>query len=155
MKRAATSLILALLPIGAVGCANYAPVASLHRQHQNYLEQLEVPLSLDREGRQRFASLTTPEAREELLKERREPRAEWYRTTIGSPQGASTLAQLKEGAARADAAIRPGDEKNRKILLNADLGQIQEDFFRESETDALRGRDLAALYLKLVEAVRA
>ena len=157
MRRSARLLILGLLAIGAVGCANYAPVASLHRQHQAYLEQLEAQLSLDPEGRRQLERMTTatPEAREELLRTGREARAARYRTEIGSAQGASLRALVKERAARADFATRPGDEPNRTILLNAQLGQIQEAFFLESETDAFRGRDLAALYRKLVEAVRA
>jgi hypothetical protein len=157
MKRVTPSLILGLLAVGAVGCASYAPVASLNRQHQTYLERLEAQLSLDAEGRRQLESMTTatPEARDELLKKGREARAAWYRTEFGSTRAASLRALSRAGIAKAEVATRSGDEQARATLLNGYLWQIQEEFFEESEADALRGRDLAALYLKLVEAVRA
>jgi hypothetical protein len=157
MRRSVTPLILGFLTVGAVGCANYAPVASLQRQQQTYLERLEAQLSLDADGRRQLEAMTTatPEARDKLLKEGQEKWAEWYRTVVGSASAASIRAQAKRLAAQADVAARPGDAQAHARMLNAQLAEIQEEFFMESEADALRGRDLAALYLKLVEAVRA
>ena len=153
----AGSLVVGLLAVSAVGCANYAPVASLHRQHQAYLEQLEVQLSLDPERRRQLESMAnpSPKVREDLLGQGREARADWYRATFGSARAASVRALSKAVIAKAELGTRSGDEETRATLLNARLGQIQEEFFMESGADALRAKDLSALYLKLVEAVRA
>ena len=150
-------VVLASLAAGVSGCANYAPVASLYRQHQTYLGQLETQLSSNPGYRQEAAAIAAASGgeREKLLKEGREARAEWYRVNFGSIRPASVRALSKAQAAKLDTETRPGDAETRAKLLNARLAQIQEEFFQESEADAVRGQDLSALYLKLVEAVRA
>lgn len=143
-----------VLVAGAAGCYSHEPILKLNRSNREYLERLEIRLSLSSEQAAEYAMLAEAD-KPAFLQAKRRANLEELRELFADTSAVKARLMLDLSAVYARHGVAEGTvAAERPASLNFELAQLQERYYRELD-DQKRRAVIADALEDLITALQA